>query len=282
MGGGGDVVREQAARWSGVVVLFLASWAAPSVAQAGAWTQPEGAFYAKIWSTVLVGSSYFAADGAIVESEPYQDVSLLHYAEYGLTDRWTLTTTGRPIGLSRYGSSEVQPYVGALTLGIRRGFGSGPLRFGLEAQAGYQGLVGEMNLAPAAAGFVYRPAVASASGRLEAQLGLGFSGGWAALNVGAVYFAADELQPALVAMAQVGYQPLESLSVDLHVPVNLLLGDIERPNITGTGETSYVGVGLGLSWWFAERVGLSATFDSAFFARANLATPALGLGVVLR
>ena len=74
----------------------------------------------------------------IFETAPYLDVSLLHYVEYGLTDRWTLITSGRPVGLSQYDERSTL-YVGALNLGVRRGFGSGPLRFALEGAVGYQG-----------------------------------------------------------------------------------------------------------------------------------------------
>ena len=256
---------------------------------AGAWTQPEGDFYLKTWGHLLIGSKAYDLESEIVDVGAYRDIALSHYVEVGLTDDWTLVSQGKPVGWARY-KDETSPYIGPLTLGIRRGFDLEWGVLGLEAHYGYQGLLGDDDLIsptdevrssfPGAV--AYRPVVESHQGRLEAALGKGMSWGWITASTGVRLFSNETISPALLGMVQIGYQPTPRLSLDVHFPYNIHTGDLEEVNISGAGESNYIGVGVGVSWWALDRVGFNIGGDGVFFAHSNAATPAFMVGVQVR
>ena len=252
-----------------------------SVAHAGAWTQPEGEYYAKAWALALVGAGAFDADGDVVDVPDFQLFSLNYYAEYGLFDRWTILSGGRPVGYAAF-DGDSTPYVGEVTLGVRRGFLDGPVRLGVEAQVGYQGLAGDENLAAPTASYTFTPAVASATAKIEGQLGVSIPNGWIALNAGIKGFTSEDISPAIVGMFQVGYTIAQTVTLDLHAPINIHTGDKRPGNITGSGESDYIGLGLGASWWLTDHFAVNAGVDGVAFATSNLSTPALTLGVEFR
>ena len=60
----------------------------PREAHAGAWAQPAGQCYGKVWGTALLGSNAFGiGDEPGFETEPYTDFALNHYAECGVADQ---------------------------------------------------------------------------------------------------------------------------------------------------------------------------------------------------
>lgn len=269
-------------RW-GLCALFfaVASFGTMSVAHAGAWTQPEGEHYAKVWALALVGAAAFDAEGEITEVPDFRLFSMNYYAEYGLSDAWTVVSGGRPVGHATFDGNAAL-YVGDLSLGVRRGFLNGPVRLGIEGQIGYQGAAGDQNLAPTDALYTFKPAVASATGRLEGQLGITIPNGWISANLGVKAFTSDEISTAVVGSFQIGYTIAQKVVLDLHFPVNIHTGELDSRNITGSGESDYVGAGLGVSWWVNPNVALNVGFDGVLFARSNLATPALTFGVEFR
>jgi site-specific recombinase len=86
----------------------------------------------------------------------------------------------------------------------------------------------------------------------------------------------------LVGTAQVGWKPLDALTLDLHLPYNITLADYAENNVSGAGNTDYVGLGLGASWWFTSAFGVNLGFDAVVFAQANAATPSITAGVEWR
>lgn len=251
------------------------------VASAGAWTQPEGEHYTKVWMLALVGSAGYDSQGNSVETEDYRLLSMNYYFEYGLSDKWTYVTTGRPFAHAIHGS-RATPYVGEMWGGVRRGFLSGPLRLGIEGQVGYQGIARGKNLADEGAGYTFSPAPASGLAKLEGQLGVEFPNGWVSASAGIKSFGNEAISSAVIGGLQVGYTIKQKVTVDLHFPVNVHLEELEQNNLTGAGESNYIGAGVGVSWGARENFALHAAFDGVLFARANLATPALLLGMEFR
>lgn len=59
--------------------------------------------------------------------------------------------------------------------------------------------------------------------------------------------------------------------------------ELEQPyNMVGTGDTQYVGLGIGLGWWFNEHIGVATAVESVVFARANAAAPTIPLYLQVR
>ncbi len=252
-----------------------------STAWAGAWSQPSGQCYAKVWERTLVGSNAFGVgEEPGFETEPYQVFSLGHYAECGVADGWTILTNGAPIGYADHADQNTL-FSGLLAVGARRGFFDGPFRVGLELEYGYQGLAGDAELAPNQT-YSFRPVVASHTGRATASVGYGASNWWVTGDLGVRLFSNAELDTALVGTAQIGWKPLGALVLDLHLPYNITLAPLIANNVSGAGNTDYVGLGLGASWWFTPRFGVNLGFDAVVFAEANAATPSITAGVEWR
>lgn len=260
-------------------MAVLATTLITNDAEAGAWSQPKGQCYAKLWTVALVGSAGFDTEGGTFDTDSYVDVSLNHYVECGVADQWTFIATGRGLGWASYDGLSTM-YSGRNSFAMRRGFLNGPLRLAVEVEYGYQGLVGTEDLARRSdVEWQYAAAVESHTGRVGGSIGYGTSWGWLTADLGLRGFTNASLSPALVGMLQVGYKITNGLMVDLHLPYQLLFEDIETNNISGAGNTSYVGLGLGLSWWFKDSIGVSLGFDGVVFAQANAATPAIQLGI---
>ena len=230
-----------------VVVVALMLW--PAQAMAKAWTPEKGAGYAKVWMRTLVGDMAFAAGGTIEPAESYQDLSARHYVEVGLTDQWSAVTFGTPIGWAAY-ASESEVYVGPIAVGVRRGLLDGPLQLALEAHYGYAPPVGERDLAGGAANGAYVPTVSTHFADGEVQAGYGFDWGWTVASAGLRWHSRQELDPVITGFGQVGIHAGWDVSLDLHFSLYQPLGDVDTTNIAGTGQTQYLGVGLGVSWWF--------------------------------
>ncbi len=261
------------------ILLFALATLASSSASAGAWSQPAGQCYAKVWSSVLIGANAFGVDAPGFETDPFSVIALNHYAECGVAKDWTLLTSGAPVGFARHGEDDTL-FSGRLALGVRRGFLEGPLRAAIELEYGHQGLVGDIELAPNQR-YSFRPVVAAHTGRASASVGYGAASWWATGDVGLRVFS-GELTPAVVGNAQLGWKPLESLVLDIHFPYNITLGSIDENNVSGAGDTNYVGLGLGASWWVTQGLGLNLGLDGVVFAEANAGAPSIQLGVEWR
>lgn len=246
----------------------------------GAWSQEKGEFYAKISNTTLIGNKAFDLEGEAVDVGDFHLISLDYYAEVGLGRQWTIVSSGRPIGSARYDDRRGN-YLGPLSIGLRRGFSLYGLQLGLEAAYGLQG-INDRNLAPDDADFVFRPTVPTQHGQLEFAVGKGLSWGWVTGSAGAKVFSNESISPVILANVQAGYHITSKLSLDARVGLNQHTGDLEELNVTGAGETNYLGIGLGLSYWLSERVGLTVGAEGVAFAQSNASTPSLTVGVELR
>jgi len=261
--------------------LFLCTALAPSTATAGGWTQPSGGFYAKVWDRSLIGSKAYLASGEALEVDSFQDHALNLYGEYGLLDQLTLVGFTTPVGWATYGE-ESTSYVGPSFVGARWGLLQGAVPLAIEAHYGFAPSVGERDLAPLDPTLAYIPTVATQRVDGELQVGYGLPGGWATASVGARYFTADGLDPVLTANAQLGYSSSFGIVAELHAGLARPFGDVEVTNVAGAGQTDYLGLGVGVSYWFNDHVGVSAGVDGVVYARSNAATPALTLGIEVK
>ncbi len=269
-----------------LTIAATLSWTvAASSAQAGAWTQPEGEFYLKLWDRSLLGTGVFLADGEALSDDSlqsYQDHQLGLYGEWGLTDKVTLMASGSPIGFASQGGEQTL-YVGPLALGARYGILDSALHLSVEGHYSYAPGIGEKNLSTQVVQgntLVYIPTVENHYGELSLHAGYGFNfGGWAQVSLGGRANSGEGIDSAIVSFAQFGYRISESSLVDVHFNTYLPLGDVEVNNISGAGQTQYVGFGLAYSYWFTPHVGANIGFEGALMAASNAATPSLLVGV---
>jgi len=117
---------------------------------------------------------------------------------------------------------------------------------------------------------------------LELQHGtsLGRSG-WVTAGAGYRWLSAPALNSVVFGMAQIGRRWNSGFELEFHVPFQFSMGPIDELNLAGTGNTEYVGFGVGPGWWFAERVGVAAAVEGVGYAAANRGAPALSLAVQL-
>lgn len=258
-------------------VILLGS----SVANAKAWTQPEGDGYAKLSVRGIVGSDAFTAEGDLEPSRSFADLSLRHYVEFGLTDEWTVLTHGSPVGFADYGD-ESTAYTGPLFAGVRRGLFDGPFKLAVEAHYGYTPPLGEENLAAGDAEFLYIPTVETHAAGGELQAGYGFDWGWAVASTGLRWHSNDVIDSAVIAFAQVGMNATDTIKLDVHAALYEPLGDVAVTNVSGAGQTRYLGAGLGASWWLLDDVGLALGLEGAPYAESNAGAASITLGVEWR
>lgn len=265
-----------------------------TTALAGGWTQPDGGHYLKVWSRALVGGAGFFEDGAVVPLSPettYRDVNLNLYGEYGITDDWTVTVSAAPVGYAALsaegdlGLGLVAPsgsnlYSGLMLVGARRALLTEAVRLAVEGRAG-----GTLPQDTALGGGIidgdtvwfWRSAVPTAQAELELQAGYGWGRSWVTAAVGGRYQSAAELLPSMLGGVSVGRSG-ERVSLSFGVSTVQPLGPVEDANISGAGQTRYIGVEPGVAVKLTERLSLVASVGGAPLAQANAATPAFNLG----
>lgn len=265
-------------------LAVVSALVAPAVAEAGAWTRPEGTGYLKIWNRTLVGTGVFTSAGDIEDlPTTYQDHQLNLYGEWGLTDDWTVVADATALGVALYdGASQV--YTGGAAAGLRYRLSAGPVVAAVQARFGAR----PGRAAPLGTGVVagepveLRPVVGTFHGGGQASVGYGWTWGWVTGGLGARFFTSEVLQPALTGSLQLGLQPFELLTLDVHLNWFHATGELEPTNALGAGQTRYLGWGVGATLWVVPRVGIHVGFDGVAYAAANAATPSLLLGVELR
>lgn len=255
-----------------------------SEAHAG-WLQPPGGHYLKLWDRSLVGEKVFDLSGDVTAlPEAYQDHALGLYAEYGATRTLTLVLEATPLGFAKSGDRSAV-YVGPAWLGLRFALSDGALPLALDVAYGYSAPVGDQILSSgtvSGSDYLVRPTFEQHLARAELSLGWSLGMTWLRGSAGAIFSSADDVDPVLRARVAAGlvtdFGLGASLTGTLHAPTR----DPRVVDVLGLGNTRYLGLDLGVSWWLGEHVGVNAGLGLAPSARSNAATPAISLGVEIR
>ncbi len=259
------------------LICFISS---PAFAQ---WTQPEGSQYSKVWMRSAIGSSAHALAGEKIETEAYKQFSLRVYNEYGLRDDLTLVTYAVPVGYASYGDDEStrqsQAYIGPIKTGLRYALLSGPLKLALSAHAAYSSEYFENNLAPDTVDYHYTPVVGTWEGGAEIQVGYGFSRYWTQGRLGMNIYSNSSISPAITAHFQFGANLRPDLQLNFRSFTLWPIEDVVETNVSGAGQTRYISVGFGLSWWFQKNLAISVGVDGARLEESNASTPTPTLGI---
>lgn len=257
-----------------VVAAALGLAASPTVA---------APYYLKVANRSLFGVSAFGPDGGELRlPRGFQDHQLQVFGTFRLSEDWILVGQAVPVGVGVYGE-DAQPYFGGLGAGIRRRLTGGPFSVWLEAELGarpssptlFQGVVGSVPVR-------VKPVVGTFYGGGQLRVEAPFSWGWAAMSGGARGFSNPRLEPALLGFAQIGLVPTRGLALDLHLSGWYAFGDLEPVDVLGSGQTRYLGLGVGAEWWAFSRAALTLGVDVGPIAQANAVSPSLSLGVALR
>lgn len=279
------------------VWTFVLTWLLAAPAFAAGWTQPAGETYAKLWLRGLLGSAAFDSDGDSVGTTAYRDIQLNFYAEHGLSEDWTLIGFGAPVGYAHTATDSRRNdtdtfYMGPMGVGGRYRLLRGEWNAASELRYAYAPAVGDRVLPLDAEStsaelertrLPYRPALENHAAQLQLQLGRGLgTWGWISAYAGFQLNSAASMDHAVTGFAQLGATPWAWLTVDLHVTTYQPIGEVTSINVSGVGQTRYVGIGIGITGWLSDDVGLHAGADGAFLAYSNAATPSLMLGVELR
>lgn len=256
----------------------------PATVEGAGFTQEPGRFYAKVWGRTLVGRGAYIEKRTIATLETsYQDYQVAVYLEAGLLPNITLTLQGVTFGVARFGD-ETRIYGGGPTAGLRLGLPDMPIPLAVEVQGGWRASSGDPLGAGVVEGRPYEivPALQTGHGSVEAQAGIPFSWGWASASAGVRWFTAERLVPAVIGSAQIGWDTGIGLVVENHFSLYHSLGEDRVINVLGAANTRYLGVGFTLSWWFVERVAVTASVDGVLYAWANAATPSIVFGFEVR
>ncbi|MFT4977026.1 MAG: hypothetical protein ACI8S6_002931 [Myxococcota bacterium] len=251
-----------------------------SAAFAGGWTQPAGAHYLKVWSRTLVGTDGFFADGSIASLDPetrYRDLSLGIYGEYGITDAWTLALVTTPLGHTRL-PDDSGLYSGLTMLGARRALLTGDLRLAVEARAGGVPTQTSPRTTGADDAWFWQSVVPTAQAEAELQAGFGWSQNWVTASAGGRWQGADALAPSIIGLVSIGRSG-KRLMPSLQVSTVQPLQEVTAANISGAGQTRYIGVEPGLGIRLGEHLSAVVGLGGALAAQANAAAPSLSVGL---
>lgn len=275
-------------RKAGILFVSVALTAlGDETANAAGWTQPEGEFYLKAWDRLIFGDKAFLEDGSTATlDQSFHDHALGYYVEYGVAENVTLTAQGLPIGFAALGA-ESTVYSGQEAVGARFAILRSPtLVAATEIRYGYVAGIGEDEFSGYDLGgidVVYRPTVETHVFAVEFQGGLSISPAWISATLGAQWNTRRALRNVLLGTVQVGASTRFGLVGEIHLTAHEALGGRFRPtNIAGTGDTRYLGVGIGLSYWLTPAFAFFGGVDGAFLARVNLAAPPISLGIEIR
>lgn len=264
-----------------LVAVLVVAGVCQGQAHAGAWSQAEGAWYAKVWARAMSGSAGFFADGEVRElGVDFSDFSANAYAEYGVTDTITVTADATPYGYAKVGDSS-RHYLGEDGVGVRYGVLQGVVPVAVQARYGYASGLGDAVLGSGVVedkAWVYAPTITTHVLDLSAQVGAGGSVGWINLGIGAKAYSNEALDEAVYGVLNAGtsFGPVAlGTSLFLHEP----LGDIVVNNVAGTSQTRYLGVVVGATWWVSEGFGVGAGVEGVAYAAANAAAPVFTLSL---
>ncbi len=253
-------------------------------ARAG-WVQEPGAYYLKAWNRTVAGDRVFLLDGEIEAlGISYQQHVLNVYAEYGVTRDTTVVLQAAPLGFMSAGS-ESTPYSGVTALALRFSLAKGTVPLALELGYGYSPQLSNEALAEgsvAGTRYVVRPTIQQHLGRGHLTAGFAADIFWFKAGAGAVFSSGEDIDPALEGLLSLGLTTSFGLGVALSSVLHMPIHKPEFIDVTGVGNTRYLGVELSLSYWFSDHFAISAGLGTAPFAESNAAAPALSLGVEIR
>ena len=194
------------------------------------------------------------------------------------------------MGLARIGDNE-RVYSGGGGVGARYRLTRSRISTAVEVQVGLRPSSGvqESGIVEVTEGenvslqaYEAEPSVGTAHGSFELQMGYSLSFFWLSATGGVRAFTNDRLEPAFYVNGQIGWITTFDLTFDLHFNWYHSSGTIGPLNVYGAGQTRYLGIGVGASYWMTDHVALHLGFDGVLFATANAATPALQIGVAFR
>lgn len=260
-------------------------------AHAGGWTQEQGKHYTKVWFRGLVGGSVFLLESPTLPTGgTYRDFSVNYYYEYGLIDQLTLVAFGTPAGYASYQDPAVlgsTGYIGSNSIGLRWKFYDGPVKLALEAHYGFTPRVGEKRIGHGklrGKTWFYTPIVSTHRFDAELQLGYGFSvgeqtNGWISLTGGAKAHTRSKMNPVIYSNFQLGFSSKVGINLAINIMLHHLIPEIEEINVSGAGQTRYLGNGVTLGYWFTKNWGVTASVEGIFYAFANASTPSIIFGI---
>ena len=126
---------------------------------------------------------------------------------------------------------------------------------------------------------MYVPTVATRFATAALEVGQPLSFGWLAATGGLRLSGRTGLDPVIIGSAQLGWQTTPTVQLDFHLNLHEPMGEVEVTNVAGAGQTRYLGVGIGVSWWFSPAWALAGGFEGVAYAASNAATPTLSLGL---
>ena len=249
------------------------------------WTQPQGAHYAKVGVRGIVGNRAMLAEGITiatvdqeVEVEPLQDWALQLYGEYGISDDWTGVIQASPVGFSRYGDRSTV-YTGQLKLGIRHGLMTGTHNLAVQVDVGYTPPLGQEDLSAGSLlpELVFVPIESHVEAGGQLQYGAGFGHNWVSLAAGAAWLST--LDPIAMGGFSLGRTfPKRGNRLDLHIPFRIPFAPLREPaNFAGTGDTRYIGIGIGYTFTFGDGWGVQTSGEAVLVGAANIGAPTIPL-----
>ena len=275
--------------------MGAAALVTPRTADAAGWTQKQDAYYLKAGARLLTGNLAFNRAGEMVDTPDMTDISAQVYGEYGLTDNITLSLNATPFG--RASATRSTSYVGPVTVGARHAlYRSKTWNLAGQLAYGYVSGIGEEDIfeggfasgpepdaetgGPAKPTTRYLPTVETHRFDAELQAGRGFGrGNWVSFTLGSRFFAGGDLDPAVYASGQIGGKFWDHWVANFHAGLYETLGDIDQDNVAGTGETRYVGVGIGVTYWLTKHWGVGVGADGALTFDNNFAAPPVFVSV---
>jgi hypothetical protein len=102
--------------------------------------------------------------------------------------------------------------------------------------------------------------------------------GWLTGGPGIRWLSGDGLDPVALGYLGVGAWVIPELSVDLSGQIYWPLGDVVETNVSGAGQTRFIGLTLQASFWVVPEWSLTAGIGTAPLAESNAAVAALTLG----
>ncbi len=243
------------------------------------WTQNPGEYYSKAQFGAILGSKAFTLNGDIVPVEKFGLYSLNVYSELGVLESTTLNLSAG-IGHASY-DDESTIYLNPVILGAtQKLYGSDHLVVSVLGRIGVNPGINDSDLSSDPL-FEFRTATQlSFVGEGLIQAGLSFNGFFSSISGGARFNSAYGAD--ILGNLAFGYSFDFGLVPSLSLNYNYAVEKPDVVNITGTGATRYLGMGLGLGWWFTDNLGVVAELRMAPFAISNAGAPVLGLGFQFR